>query len=284
MLAASPEVTYISEPLNVYHRPGVFSAPIKYWYTYICEENQDTVMAAFQDTLRYHYHYGSELKSLKFIKDMGRMFRDVGRFMDGRIRNTRPLLKDPFAIFSTPWFAESLNCQVVIAVRHPLAFVSSLKRLGWVFNFQDLLAQPLLMRDYLNPFRDDMLTCSDDVIVQGSLLWRIVYTFVMGLGDTYSNFHVVKHEDLSLQPEVGFRDLYMSLGMEFSNQVKRTLAKYSQGGNPIELSGDQAHAIKLDSQANLTSWRKRLSKEEIYQIKHLTSDIASRFYSDDSWE
>lgn len=33
MLAANRRVAYISEPLNVFHRPGVFSAPVSHWYT-----------------------------------------------------------------------------------------------------------------------------------------------------------------------------------------------------------------------------------------------------------
>ena len=40
MLAASGEAAYISEPLNVLHRPGVMSTPVRHWYTYICPENE----------------------------------------------------------------------------------------------------------------------------------------------------------------------------------------------------------------------------------------------------
>ena len=60
-----------------------------------------------------------------------------------------PLLKDPFAVLSLRWFAEVLHCRIVVTVRHPAAFASGLKRLGWSFDFGDLLRQPLLMRDHL---------------------------------------------------------------------------------------------------------------------------------------
>ncbi|UCF28983.1 MAG: sulfotransferase family protein, partial [Chloroflexota bacterium] len=40
MLAAGRETAYISEPLNVWHRPGVLRVPTQYWYTYINEDNQ----------------------------------------------------------------------------------------------------------------------------------------------------------------------------------------------------------------------------------------------------
>jgi hypothetical protein len=284
MLAVSGDIIYISEPLNVHHRPGVLQAPTKYWYTYISEENQSSFLPAFQDTIRFRYHLWLEIKSLRSFKDVGRMVRDLGRFVDGRFRGGRPLLKDPFAVFSAPWFAHSLGCRVVIAVRHPLAFVSSLKRLRWDFDFRDLLAQPFLMRDYLEPFRDDMLAQPGDVIAQGSLLWRMVYTVVNGFQKSHPEFIVVRHEDFSRQPEDEFRDLFASLGLVFSRRIQNTIIKSSQGGNPEELSARRVHAVKLDSQANLTNWQNRLTNDEVSRIRHLTSDIASKFYPEESWK
>ncbi len=284
MLAVSNDIIYISEPLNVYHRPGVLQVPTKYWYTYISEENQSKYFSALQDTIRFRYHLWLEIKSLRSIKDVGRMMRDIGRFSDGRLRGGRSLLKDPFAVFSAPWFAHSLGCHVVIAVRHPLAFVSSLKRLCWDFDFRDLLAQPLLMRDYLEPFRDEMLAQPGDVISQGSLLWRMVYGAVDGFRDLYPEFTVVRHEDLSRRPEDGFRDLYRSLGLDYSHKIQNIIIKSSHVGNPNELSTRRVHAVKLDSQANLSNWQKRLTDEEVSRIRQQTSEIASKFYPEESWK
>ena len=284
ILAASPDLAYISEPLNVLHRPGVFPEPVQYWYNYICEENQSSFFPAFEDILHFRYHYWLELKSLRSVRDVGRMLRDIGRFSKGRLQGTQPLLKDPFAVFSAPWFASQLGCQVVIAVRHPLAFVSSLKRLGWQFNFRDLLAQPLLMRDYLEPFREDMTETQKDVIAQGSLLWMMIYTVVDQFRASHPEFIVVRHEDLSRDPEKGFRELYGSLSLAFTAGVQTTLNNYSQSGNPKELSKNKVHGIRLDSQANLTNWKKRLSDYEISRIRQITLDVAEKFYTEESWE
>jgi len=284
MLAVSSDVTYISEPLNVYHRPGVLSEPVDHWYQYICKENQSTILPAFSDTLHYRYHYRLELKSLGSIKDIGRMLRDAGMFVDGRLRGTRALIKDPFAIFSAPWFAHQFGCRIVIVVRHPLAFVSSLKRLGWDFNFEDLLAQPLLMRDYLAPFRDEMMAEPEDIIAQGSLLWRMVYNVVNGFRESHPEFLITRHEDLSRDPIFEFQNFYESLGLAFTPKVQRIIENSSQRSNPEELSEQRVHAVKLDSQANLSNWQKRLTKDEIDRIGQLTSDIASKFYPEEFWE
>jgi hypothetical protein len=287
MIAASSEVAYISEPLNVHHRPGVLRVPTQYWYTYICEENQVEFLPALQDTTRFRYHLWLELKSLRSTKDIGRLLRDLSWFISGRVRGARALLKDPFAVFSAPWFAEVLDCRVVILVRHPLAFVSSLKRLGWDFDFRDLFAQPLLMQDHLESFRGEMeasLENPEDIIAQGSLLWRIVYTVMDRFREMHPEFLVVRHEDLSHQPESGFHQLYTALGLAFSQRVQQTLANSSQSDNPEELSKRKVHAVNLNSRANLSNWKKRLTDEEILRIRKLTTDIAEKFYPEEFWE
>ena len=111
MLAADDGVAYISEPLNVLHRPGVFSAPVPYWYTYITSENEAAFLPAFRELLDYNYHILAELRSIRSRKDVLRMVRDFHSFFVGSMHAERPLLKDPFAVFSTPWFASRLDCQ-----------------------------------------------------------------------------------------------------------------------------------------------------------------------------
>src|SRR5919108_5818476 len=172
MLAADPCTAYISEPLNVWHRPGVFRVPVKYWYQYICDENESEYLSAFTELLEFEYHLWKEIRSLRSVKDFLRMGRDFRTFYYGLEEGRRALVKDPFAVFSATWFARKLNFQVVISVRHPLAFASSLKRLNWSFDFQDLLNQSLLIRDHLEPYQSQIESVNaQDVIGQAALLW-----------------------------------------------------------------------------------------------------------------
>lgn len=292
MLAANPQMAYISEPLNVHHRPGVLSAPVQHWYTYICAQNEAQFLPALEQTLRFRYHLLAETLSLRSFKDVGRMGRDAGIFLRGRLRRQRPLLKDPFAVFSAPWFASRLGCRVVITVRHPAAFASSLKRLDWPFDFNHLLAQPLLMRDWLEPYRDEMLrlvqpqdaATANDVIAQAGLLWRLVYQAVAEYSRQFPQFMVVRHEDLALDPVGGFRRLYADLGLAFTPEVEQTVLASSSSENPQELSHRSVHAVRLDSRASLHNWKRRLTAEEIARLRGLTEETASRFYPEMDWE
>ena len=286
MLSVNGDVAYVSEPLNVWHRPGVFNAPVAHWYTYICEDNEEKYLASFRQTLKLDYHLWKEIKSLRSLRDLLRMFRDLSIFTFGRWGQRRVLLKDPFAIFSTPWFAQRLGCDVVIVLRHPAAFVSSLKRLDWPFDFKDLLAQPLLMRDWLEPFRAEMeeaLTQPRDVIGQGSLLWRVICYVTHKVSERHPNFHVVRHEEFSLQPIKGFEKLYGQLELPFTSRVKAGILRATSAQNPQEISLDSIYSTNLDSAANLENWKQRLSKEEIARVRSLTEDVAGLYYRDEDW-
>lgn len=287
MLAAAPGVAYISEPLNVLHRPGVLSAPTRHWYTYLSAENEAEYLPALRQMLALRYGLGRELFSLRSAKDAGRMLRDMRIFWTGRLQHARPLLKDPFAIFSAAWFAQRLGCHVVITVRHPAAFASSLKRLNWPFDFSDLLVQPALMRDHLEPYRsamEAMQRSPEDVIGQAALLWQMVYTVAAQLQRSFPEFILARHEDLSLAPVDGFRDLFRRLGLDFTPQAEETILNASSSENPGELSRRAVHAVQLDSRANLHNWKRRLTPEEIRRIRDLTAETAAIFYPDLDWD
>jgi hypothetical protein len=284
MLAANPAAAYVSEPLNVLHRRGVYRAEVKRWYQYITPENEADYLPAFEQLLNFRYHLLTELGSLRSQKDFLRMGRDLSIFAKGKLFGQRALLKDPFAVFSAPWFAQKLNCQVVITIRHPGGFASSLKRLNWPFDFRDLLDQPLLMRDHLEADRADMESMpADDIVGQSALLWRMIYRTVDSTRKLIPTIKVVRHEDLSLDPVAGYKSLYESLALPFDDKVRDTILNSSSSENPTELSKKKVHSVKLDSRANMGNWKKRLTSEEITRIRKLTEDVSHLFYADAEW-
>jgi hypothetical protein len=284
MLSASRQIVYISEPLNVLHRPGVFGAQISFWYTYICNENEADFLPAFLDLLNFRYHGFAEAKSLRSVRDSLRMGRDLGIFWRAAILHQRPLFKDPFAVFSLPWFAKRLNSRIIVTVRHPAAFASSLKRLNWPFDFRDLLNQPLLMQDHLEAYRSDMQSmAADDIVGQAGLLWTMIYRMVHAACRQIPSIHVVRHEDLSLDPVAGYRQLYAELGLNFTPCVERRILDSSSSENPAELSTQKAYSVKLDSRANLHNWKRRLSSGEIARIRRQTEEVAHLYYPEVDW-
>lgn len=283
MLAANRHVAYISEPLNVFHRPGVFSAPVSHWYTYITWENEDLYLPAFRKTLAYQYGVLAEIRSLRSGKDFLRMLRDFSTFLVGRFERRRALIKDPFAVFSVAWFVQRLQAQVVITVRHPAAFASSLKRLNWKFNIKkNLLTQPLLVRDYLEAYRSEIETeTARDLIEQAAWLWKLIYQWAWKMAQQYPEIHVVRHEDLASDPVEGFLRLYQMLNLEFTPRVEKAILTSSSSENPVELRS--THSIRLNSRASLQNWKHRLAEEEIARIRKITADVWPFYYSEEEW-
>jgi hypothetical protein len=198
----------------------------------------------------------------------------------------RPLLKDPIALFSAGWLADNFPLDVVVLIRHPAAFASSLKHLGWVFPFGDLLAQTELMRDWLWPFEEDIRRFSaveHGIIDQASLLWRISHYVIRHFQHVRPDWTFVRHEDLSREPVAGFERLFDRLDLTMTEAVYRTILACTSPDNPRDSDPGVVHQLQRHSRANVWSWRKRLSADEVRQIRNATEDIARHFYSDADW-
>jgi len=65
--------------------------------------------------------------------------------------------------------------------------------------------------------------------------------------------------------------------------VEKSILNSSSSENPVELSRKKVHGFKLDSRANISVWKKRLSGEEIDRIRKITEETSAFYYSDAEW-
>jgi hypothetical protein len=293
MLQASGELTYINEPLNPAHppgrSPGVLRATVSSAYEYITSANEDGWLEPFGDTFRLRYHLGAELRRNRSPYDLARTAKYATSFLAGRLRGRRPLLDDPYAMLASEWLARRLGCRVVVLVRDPAAIVNSWKRLGWTTDLGELRNQPLLMRDWLEPFRGEIASAaaSEDPAGRVGLLWRLLYLVVAEYEQRCPQLRVVRYEDLAGDPLVAFAGLYATLGLRFGERARRAILRSTTGN-----LGGRAHRWSLvrgglsktayrplDSRANLVAWRDTLSTQEVTRVRALTKSVAARWYS-----
>jgi hypothetical protein len=280
MLSLGRDVTYLGEPLNPYIPGPLLSLERKYQYMYICKENENEYLQAFEDLTSFGYPLVGEVRAARSAASVLRVGKRAAVFTAARIRGARALIKDPFAFFSAPWFAERLGCRVVVLVRHPGAVAESMKRLGWSFDFKHLLDQPLLMRDLLAHWENEMRNQigTEDIVAQSSLLWNIVYATAARFRAEHSTFVFVRHEDLAEAPVAGFAALYNELGLEFDSRVARTIEEFTDERNPRAQRSGEAKAVRLHSRSAATGWRQRLSPAEGDRVRHITDGIVGLFY------
>lgn len=277
---ASAGLAYISEPFNLHTRAGVCAIPKSAWYQYVTTDNEHLFQKPFAETLKFRYDWKAESKTLTSLKDVARMARDWNRFRSSR--GKRPLIKDPIAFFSAEWISERFNADVIVMIRHPAAFASSQKRLGWHFDFDDLLRQQHLMRDMLDPFSEDMRAASQaDIVSQAATLWKIVYSIALQYRERHKDWLFVRHEDACNAPLETFQYVFARLGIEASPESDRFIAESTSSSNNVET--DRTHELNRSSRSLAYAWHQRLTQEEIESVRSITNDVASHFYTDEDW-
>ncbi len=283
MLTESPGVAYIQEPMNPGHRRGECRADFGAWFPKLDEENGAGFVKDLEDCLSFRYDLRAACSGAQGIKPWLRIPYDQCRCWWQRCLRMRPLMKDPIALLSAEWLARQFEMDVIVMIRHPAAFVGSLKRTGWNFPFQDLVRQGVCLQESLGKFQVDVERFArepQDIVSQGILLWNLFHTVIRDYQLRHPEWNYVRHEDLSLDPLQGFEALFHAVGLDFSDTVRRKIESSTKAVH----SGQEAlHSVQRDSRKNVDSWRKRLDPIEIEQIKSGTAELSVHFYGAKAW-
>lgn len=282
VLASAKGTGYMHEPFNpIYPTPN--RSPLKVWYHYVSQHNHDTYFQFFRDTLNWDYQSGLRFAAINSAYKAKMWLKYSGIFLKNK--GSRPIMKDPIAMFSAPWLHEQFNMPVVILIRHPAAFAYSLKRKDWGFPFEHLQRQKQLLNDWLVDFEseiDEFTNSKKDIIEQACLVWRILYATVNKFQEKYPQWIYLRHEDLSLNPLEEFKGLFNKLDLEFDHKVEQYIIESSGAENPAGTTGNEEQ-LQRNSAANIKYWRNKLSQEELDRIKELTQDIWPAFYCEADW-
>jgi hypothetical protein len=289
MLAASSQLYYIHEPFNPDYRPGPGICNIKFGHhqTYITETEEERYYKPIKRMIEGKYNFPAGFLACRSITDIKKVWRQQTVFREHRQQNRFPLMKDPIALMSAGWLGRRFDINVVVMIRHPAAFVASMKRLNWGFDpSRWALSQPLLMRDYLFPLEDELnrqMNSRGSIVEQTALLWKVAYFVVSKYKTQYSDWIYLRHEDLSRNPVHGFEQLFKTLGLTYTDGVKNKVDEYSNESNPSHSSGAEK-LLKLNSKEVVSQWKSALSAAETMRIKEIVGEVSTMFYSDSEWE
>ena len=156
------------------------------------------------------------------------------------------------ALFSSGWLADTFTMDVLVLIRHPAAFAGSIVRQGWDHPFDHFLRQPLMMRDLLDGYEDEIrrfVEVEQPLLDQAILLWNLIHRQIIRFRDERPGWTFLRHEDLSREPIEGFRALYDRFDLTWTDDA----------------------------------WKARFTPEEVDRIRRGTEAVAAAFYSDDDW-
>lgn len=287
MLAAAPHTAYIHEPFNIGAEIRLTSNIFKHWFQYVCEENAEIYKPEIAKLLDYKYPFASNLIRLRRAGNARKLLREQRQFLLHKIKKDIPIIKDPIAVFSAEWLSQTFDMNVLVMIRHPAAFCSSLKIKNWKFDFSHFQNQPLLIEKYLSRYEaeiNDFTKNEKAIIEQAILLWNCIHHAIAVYQENHPEWLFVRNEDISNDPVNGFRSIYSRLGLEFTNQSKQVIQESSGEHNATEQLDKRNNEFIRDSKKNISNWKTRLSQSEIDLVKVKTSEVSSRFYSEDKWQ
>jgi hypothetical protein len=285
ILMKSPSVFGIVEPFNPEQiHPGVCVARFPWWFTRVTPANEGPYREGLARMLRL------EFDVLDALRAGPRAYRlavgDALNVTRARIEHRRTLLKDPIAVMSVEWLAETFEVEPVVLIRHPAAFTWSLKRLNWRFDFRNFLEQPALMNGDLAPFKDEFRAYArapSDIVVLAALLWKAIYSVVARYRREQKRWFFIRHEDLSREPVEGFRKIFDHTGLPYTPEIQREVIASSMAENPVEPKPGVVHALHRNSRANVDVWRTRLTPDEVERLRSRLGDVSNEFYTDAEW-
>jgi hypothetical protein len=287
VLALDRNTGIVNEPFNANCPAGRCRASLSN-FAYITAENEALYLDALTDTLAWRYSPAAELRTLRTPRRLARLARDFTYFEAMRQRGARMIVKDPLAIFSADWLARRFDAQVVVLIRHPASFIASMRAAGFIMHFKALHNQPRLIEERLSPFAEAIAAATpnpSDSIEANTLVWNVLHHHISRLQDEHPDWIFIRQEDLARDPVSGFAALFDRLGLDFSDTVRTSLDQFTtdQGAlGRLSLFGSKRRTMR-NSQDSMTYFRKRLTPEQIDQIRRATAPLWQRFYGEEDW-
>jgi len=247
--------------------------------------NSRIIYSVLTDQSTYIGGVRDEKKLDKIVK----LYRGMNNLLNLITHQKRILIKYPIGLLSADWFAQEYGCQVIIIIRHPAAYVSSIKRLNWEMSLTSFATQKEFMatlplqliseihRQIEHHPNDDGYNLED-----AALSWKICHYVIHRYQQLYPEWLFIRHEDLCQDFIVGFDQLYSWLSLPFNEEIKNTMQQYCNSQDIVEL-GQNIHVLQRDSRAIPNLWRKNLNQDEVERIRDITIDVAKFFYDGLSW-
>lgn len=280
MLNLSWQTYYLSE---VFHpQDGHLGRDLlKHWFLYV-PANQGVEHELFQPVdriLSLNFNWPNR-KGLRSYLPSRLEFFKYSRQVFGL---PRPIMKDPIAVLSAEWLAVTFNMNVICLIRHPAAFVASLREADWKFGFDQLTNQPQLMEDWLYPFADQLIKPPESFVKRASLVWLCLYHVLTAYIKRHPEWMVWRLEDISQDPINRFEQIFSHLGLNYTQRIRQRVWEYSKPSNPAKASSKNLHLIRRDSLTAQNRWRKLLTADEITAIRQITEPVSHEYYVDQNW-
>jgi hypothetical protein len=286
MLALSRGVHYVHEPFAPMYERAWVRTPTRHRYLHQPADARGPLDEDLKRIARLHPPWLTIARRARGVRNALRILEEAASTAAARRRGARALIKDPFALLMAEWIASRTGASVVVLVRHPAAFASSIKRLSWRLDVGWLLDQPSLMEGDLERFREELerdRAGTNDLLDHAALVWRALNTVVLRYERQHPTWTVIRYEDLAADPVSGVGELCRRVGVTWTPRMERLVRDRNAPRHGAEVTAGSKGDTRRDSRQAMWTWLGRLNTEEIDRVRASTAALASHWYPDDAW-
>jgi len=186
---------------------------------------------------------------------------------------TRVVVKDPTASLLVDWIVKRFHAQILIVMRHPCGFASSLDALDWNLGVNSLLRQDALMQDHLERYRDVLNRARSDKWLTRGAIWGAIHSVFARQLEHHPDWRLLKYEDLCANPMGQYKALAQEFGLVLNQQTRQKIvtlsAKDSTDSGSIQRNSGSMPAI----------WRQRMSPGEIDAVMGIVAEFELGYYT-----
>jgi hypothetical protein len=184
--------------------------------------------------------------------------------------------KSVMAHFALDWLVGRFQPQVVLIQRNPLNVVSSWVELN-VHGF-DIHSRPAILERYAEPL--GVAPPSHDASRLSLTAWWVglLAATLARAAAAHPDWIVISHETLCEDANGAFRDLYMKLGLTWTERTDRFLDEYGYHRPTFRPSyaPDPGLNARQITKAQPHRWRERLSRDQVFEIQSVLDGFPTR--------
>lgn len=258
--AQAQGILYYDEPCNP---KAVRGGDYSYWFKYIQPDGKDP------------YFEGNLDRAFKGLITYGKRWlkQPYRRFLPGY----RIVITEVASLMLLEWVYKRYQPEILFVLRHPCAIALSEKNKNTPLErpIKEILKQPELMTDHLNPYLTTMEKAKKPFEIYGAL-WAARNRVIADLIPKYPEWRVVFYEDLCNDPTGHFRGLFDHFNLKWTDKVQKYINQSTTEEKPGKYSTYRITKNQIDK------WKREMTRDNIDQVRRFVEPFNLPFYNKES--
>jgi hypothetical protein len=189
----------------------------------------------------------------------------------------RVVVKGVAPLMSLEWVYKRFKPEILFIIRHPCAVaLSEINKNTPVERVIDeILKQPDLIEDHLKAYVPVLEKAKTPYEIYGAV-WAARNRVIADLIPKYPEWKIAYYEDLCIDPGRSFRDLFDHFNLDWTDKVQKYINRSTNKEKPGAFSTYRV------TKNQINKWKKKLTPDEINQVRNFVEPFNLPFYNMDS--